>query len=76
MALHDMMLKDAMKRVSDFMDGLSPTHDSPMVLLNGFSKWCVKFDTYNGDKYYAFGTTLSEALNNLVDAPIIYGRNG
>jgi hypothetical protein len=75
MVLHEMMLKDAMKRVSDFMDGLSTTHDSPMVLLNGFSKWCVKFDTHNGDKYYAFGTTLSEALNNLVDAPIIYGRS-
>ncbi len=73
--LHEMMLRNAMKRVADFMDGLSPTTDSPMVFLNGFSKWCVKFDTHNGNKYYAFGSTLIEALNSLVDAPIIYGRN-
>jgi hypothetical protein len=46
-----------------------------MVLFNGFNRWCVKFDTHDGKNYHAFGSTLIEALNNMVDQPIIYGPN-
>jgi hypothetical protein len=74
-------LRDAMKRVMTFMDSLSPGNspratitDSPMVLFNGWNRWCVKFDTHSGKNYHAFGSTLIEALSNLVDQPIIFGE--
>jgi hypothetical protein len=79
---HEQLMRNAMKRVLTFMDSLSPgnspratTTDSPMVLFNGFNRWCVKFDTHDGKNYHAFGSTLIEALNNMVDQPIIYGPN-
>jgi hypothetical protein len=78
---HEQAMRDAMKRVMTFMDSLSPVAwpratitDSPMVLFNGFNRWCVKFDTHSGKNYHAFGNTLVEALNRLVDQPIIFGE--
>jgi hypothetical protein len=74
--------RDAMERVMNFMDSLTPatlpratTTDAPMVFINGWGRWCAKFDT-SLKKYYAFGDTLTEALNKLVDDPTIEPLRG
>ena len=78
---YEKAMREAMLRVEQFMDSLSPgnspratTTDSPMFHFNRYSRWCVKFDTHSGKNYHAFGNTLVEALNRLVDQPIIFGE--
>lgn len=75
---YDAQLKKAFQRAQEMMESLAPrkgqpratTTDSVMVFVHHFGKWCAKFDTVSGLPYYAFGSTLLEALTKLVENPL------